>query len=150
MIATSMKYSPLDPDQKKLILDVIEKELVTPRGLRTLSPKNPQYVGIYSGDQEERDSAYHQGTVWPWLLEHYVRGYLEIHKNSGLPLVEKLYAGFQEVISEYGIGSIGEIFDGDPPHNPVGTISQAWSVAALLQISNMIDEAKAKQLNNTR
>ncbi len=70
VIATSLKYSPISDDIKKSVLDVVKSELLTPKGLRTLSPKNPQYIGVYAGNQETRDSAYHQGTVWPWLLGH--------------------------------------------------------------------------------
>ena len=123
---------------KKSILDVVEGELLTPRGLRTLSPKNPAYKGIYKGKQESRDEAYHQGTVWPWLLEHFCEAYLEIHKKSGLSLVKKLYSGFEEEMNRNGIGSVSEIYDGDPPHEGRGAISQAWSVSALLRIRRMI------------
>ncbi len=138
VIAAAMKYSPLSMEMKKSILDVVEKELLTPRGLRTLSPKNSAYKGVYSGNQESRDEAYHQGTVWPWLLEHFCEAYLQIHKQSGLSLVKKLYYGFEEEMNENGIGSISEIYDGDPPHKGRGAISQAWSVAALLRIRRMI------------
>jgi predicted glycogen debranching enzyme len=138
VIAAAMRYSPLSMEMKKSILDVVEKELLTPRGLRTLSPKNPAYKGVYQGNQESRDEAYHQGTAWPWLLEHFCEAYLGIHKHSGLSLVKKLYYGFEEEMNENGIGSISEIYDGDPPHTGRGAISQAWSVAALLRIRRMI------------
>ena len=111
---------------------------MTPQGLRTLSPKNPLYKGIYEGKQEIRDEAYHQGTVWPWLLEHFCATYLKIYKTSGLSLVKKLYYGFEEDMNVNGIGSVSEIYDGDPPHKGKGAISQAWSVAALLRIRRMI------------
>ncbi len=138
VIAAAMKYSPLSPEMKKSVLDVVENELLTPRGLRTLSPKNPAYKGVYEGNQESRDEAYHQGTVWPWLLEHFCEAYLQIHKQTGLSLVKKLYYGFEEEMNRKGIGSISEIYDGDPPHEGKGAISQAWSVAALLRIRRMI------------
>lgn len=143
VIAAAMNYSPLSPEMKKSILDVVEMELLTPRGLRTLSPKNPAYKGEYSGNQESRDEAYHQGTVWPWLLEHYCEAYLSIHKHSGLSHVKKLYYGFEEEMNENGIGTISEIYDGDPPHAGKGAISQAWSVAALLRIRRMIKNYSA-------
>ena len=133
-----MKYSPLTVEMKKSILDIVERELLTPRGLRTLSPKNPAYKGVYEGNQESRDEAYHQGTVWPWLLEHFCEAYLSIHKQSGLSLVKKLYYGFEDEMNKNGIGSISEIYDGYPPHEGKGAISQAWSVSALLRIRRMI------------
>jgi predicted glycogen debranching enzyme len=145
VIAAAMKYSPLSAEMKKSVLDVVENELLTPRGLRTLSPKNPGYKGIYEGNQESRDEAYHQGTVWPWLLEHFCEAYLQIHKQTGLSLVKKLYYGFEEEMNTHGIGSISEIYDGDPPHEGKGTISQAWSVAALLRIRRMIKNYSATQ-----
>jgi predicted glycogen debranching enzyme len=138
VIAAAMIYSPLDNEKKKSILDVVEGELLTPRGLRTLSPKNHLYKGVYEGKQEIRDEAYHQGTVWPWLLEHFCEAFLQIHNNSGLSLVKRIYNGFEEEMNVNGIGSISEIYDGDPPHSGKGAISQAWSVAALLRIRRMI------------
>jgi predicted glycogen debranching enzyme len=134
VIAVSMEYSMLSNDMKKAVLSVIERDLLTPRGLRTLSPTNEQYKGIYKGAQEQRDLAYHQGTVWPWLLEHYCEGYMNLHKESGLGFLKQLIADFEPVMTELGIGTIPEIFDGDPPHRARGAISQAWSVAALLRI----------------
>jgi len=138
VIAAAMAYSPLTGEMKKNILDVVESELLTPRGLRTLSPKNPAYKGTYAGKQEIRDEAYHQGTVWPWLLEHFCEAYLQIYKHAGLSMVKKLYNGFEEEMNVNGIGSISEIYDGDPPHAGKGAISQAWSVAALLRMRRMI------------
>ncbi|MBN2813697.1 MAG: glycogen debranching enzyme family protein [Bacteroidales bacterium] len=134
VIAVSMEYSMLSPEIKNAVLSVIERDLLTPRGLRTLSPTNENYKGIYKGNQEQRDMAYHQGTVWPWLLEHFCEGYMNLHKESGLGFLERLINDFEPVMTELGIGAIPEIFDGDPPHRARGAISQAWSVAALLRI----------------
>lgn len=134
VIAASLEYSMLNNDIKKSVLDVVERDLLTPRGLRTLSPTNESYKGIYKGTQEQRDLAYHQGTVWPWLLEHFCEAYMNLHKESGLGFLERLINGFEPVMTELGIGTIPEIFDGDPPHRARGAISQAWSVAALLRI----------------
>ena len=139
VIAVSVDHSPLPIEMKKSILDVVEGELLTPRGLRSLSPKNEAYKGVYEGNQEKRDRAYHQGTVWPWLLEHYVTGVLKVHKNTGLSQVKKIFDGFEEEMSTRGIGSISEIYDGNPPHYAKGAISQATGVAALLRISEMIE-----------
>lgn len=140
IFAVSFKYSPLDNDKKKQVLDTVRKELLTPRGLRTLSPKNPDYKAVYEGNQEQRDKAYHQGTVWPWLLGHFCEGYLKLHKKSGIGFVRQLVEGFEEVMSEHGIGSISEIYDGNPPHLPGGAISQAWSVAEILRILTMLEK----------
>jgi len=139
LIAVSVDHSPLTSEMKKSILDVVEGELLTSRGLRSLSPKNEAYKGIYEGNQAKRDRAYHQGTVWPWLLEHYVIGILDVHKKSGQSQVKKIYDGFEEVMGVRGIGSISEIYDGNPPHYARGAISQATGVAALLRIGEMIE-----------
>jgi len=140
VFATSLPYSPLDDAMKKSVLEVIENELLTPRGLRTLSPKNPLYKGEYGGTQEERDQAYHQGTVWPWLLGHFVEGYLMLHKKSGVSFIKKILKDFEEVMNEHGIGSISEIYNGDPPHGPKGAISQAWSVAEILRSLDLVEK----------
>lgn len=139
VIAVSMPYSPLSMEMKKSILDVIEGELLTSRGLRSLSPKNEAYKEVCEGNQAQRDRAFHQGTVWPWLLEHYVKGYLDIHKKSGHHQVRKIYESFEEVLSCRGIGSISEVYDGNPPHEPKGGVSQATAVAALLRIGEMTE-----------
>jgi predicted glycogen debranching enzyme len=139
VIAAAMENNMLTKEMRNSILKVCESELLTPRGLRTLAPKNPNYAGRYTGDQDSRDRAYHQGTVWPWLLEHFVSAYLDLHRQSGLSLVKRIYFGFEEEMINHGIGSISEVYDGDPPHKAGGAISQAWSVAALLRIGEMID-----------
>jgi len=139
VFVSSLFYSPVKPEIQKVVLETVENELLTPRGLRTLSPKNPDYKGIYFGSQEERDKAYHQGTVWPWLLGHFCEGYLKIHKKSGIGKVKALIEGFEEEMNQDGIGSISEIYDGDPPHSGKGAISQAWSVAELLRIMQILE-----------
>jgi predicted glycogen debranching enzyme len=140
VIATALENSILTPEMSKLVLDKATSKLLTTRGLRTLSPKDPNYKGIYEGSQENRDNAYHQGTVWPWLLEHYCRGYLKLHKQAGVAHVQKILDGFEEEMLVHGIGSVSEIYNGDPPHQARGAISQAWSVAALLQIFKMLEK----------
>ncbi|MFZ2351388.1 MAG: amylo-alpha-1,6-glucosidase, partial [Bacteroidales bacterium] len=126
VIATSLPYSMLTLDQMKSILDIANRVLVTPRGLRSLSPSDEEYKGIYSGDQATRDRAYHQGTVWPWLLGPFCDGWLRVYGEGGVSRVRKLIMGFEETLTEAGISTISEIFDGDPPHSPRGAISQAW------------------------
>jgi predicted glycogen debranching enzyme len=142
VIAISVDHSPLDSEMKKSILDVVQSELLTPRGLRSLSPKNEAYKGVCEGNQETRRWAYHQGTVWPWFLEHYAKGILEVHKKTGLSQVRKILDGFEDEMSVRGIGSISEIYDGNPPHYGRGAISQATGVAALLRINEMIEGFK--------
>ena len=140
IFATSLPYSMISDEIKKSALDVVDSQLVTPRGLRTLSPEDPNYKGVYEGTQEQRDSAYHQGTVWPWLLEAFSTGWLRVHKKSGVAYIERLLYGFEEDMTQHGIGSISEIYNGDPPHQAKGTISQAWSVSALLQMFKMLEK----------
>ena len=136
------RCSPLTEEQRESVLQKIKEELLTPRGLRTLSPQDPNYKGTYGGDQATRDRAYHQGTVWPWLLGHFAEGYLKNHGRSGVHFIETLLKGFDETISERGIGTISEIFDGDPPHTANGAISQAWSVSELLRIFKLLEKYK--------
>ncbi|HKK42979.1 MAG TPA: amylo-alpha-1,6-glucosidase [Bacteroidales bacterium] len=138
IIAVSMPYSMLEKDQMKQILDVADKELVTNRGLRTLSPRNKFYKGIYEGTQEERDNAYHQGTVWPWLYGPFCEGWLKVYGNQGVHKVRSLVFGLEEVMGEHGVSTLSEIHDGNPPHAPKGAISQAWSVAEVLRIIELL------------
>jgi predicted glycogen debranching enzyme len=140
VIATSLPYTPLDEQKRGSILEVARRELLTPRGLRSLAPKNSLYKGTYTGDQKKRDEAYHQGTAWPWLLGHYAEGYLRIYGKSGLGAISQLYKGFEPVMSEHGIGTVSEIYEGDPPHRPAGALSQAWNVAELLRMNWLINE----------
>ncbi len=142
VFAASLPYSMLNTEQMKGIVDRVSSELLTPRGLRSLSPKNKDYKGVYEGDQATRDRAYHQGTVWPWLLGHFAEAYLRVYEKSGVHFIEKLYKGFEEEMNIAGIGSISEIHDGNPPHEARGAISQAWSVAELLRIKTLIDKFK--------
>ncbi|MBK6345383.1 MAG: glycogen debranching enzyme family protein [Bacteroidales bacterium] len=144
VFATSLPYSPVSEDMRNSILERMRSELLTPRGLRSLAPKNPLYKGVYAGNQAQRDMAYHQGSVYPWLLGHFIEGYLSIHGKSGLKMVTDLYFGFKEVMMEHGVGTISEVYDGDPPHKPGGAISQSWSVAELLRINWLIRQYSAK------
>lgn len=138
VLAVSMPYSPLDDLQKKKVLDVVERELFTPKGLRTLSPKNRNYKGVYRGNIHQRDEAYHQGSVMPWLIGHFAEAYLKVYGNAGLSVVRHIYTSFEAEMQDYGIGTISELFDGDPPHRPSGAISMATAVAELLRIEKML------------
>jgi predicted glycogen debranching enzyme len=144
VIAVSLPYSMLDKEQMKKVLDVADRELVTIRGLRTLSPGNILYKGTYKGNQEERDSAYHQGTVWPWLYGPFCEGWLKVYGKQGVQKVRKLIFGLEAVMSEHGVSSISEIHDGDPPHLPQGAISQAWSVGEVLRIIELLETKYTK------
>ena len=145
VIAVSLPYSMLDKTQMKSVLDVADKDLVTVRGLRTLSPRNKLYKGVCIGNQEERDSAYHQGTVWPWLYGPFCEGWLKVYGQQGVQKVKKLIYGLEAVMSEHGISTISEIYDGDPPHSPQGAISQAWSVGEVLRMINLLETKFANQ-----
>ena len=140
LIAVSLPYSMLSREQMKIVLDIADKELVTSRGLRTLSPANKLYKGTYCGNQEERDKAYHQGTVWPWLFGPFCEGWLKVYGKQGVQKVRKLIFGLEEVMNEHGITTLSEIHDGDPPHAPRGAISQAWSVAEVLRIIDLLEK----------
>jgi predicted glycogen debranching enzyme len=142
VIACSLRYKMLGEGKQLEVLETIKRHLLTPKGLRTLSPQNPLYQGRYEGDQPTRDRAYHQGTVWPWPLEHYVKASFDVLGAKFLETAEEILAGFEEDIDSYGIGSIPEIYDGDPPHCQRGAISQAWSVGAVLRINEMVEKYK--------
>jgi predicted glycogen debranching enzyme len=139
VIATSLPYTMLTREQMKSILDIVNRMLVTPRGLRTLSPSEEGYKGIYCGDQDTRDRAYHQGTVWPWLMGPFCDGWLRVYGEGGVSRVRKLIMGFEETLTEAGISTISEIYDADPPHSPRGAISQAWSVGEILRIFTLLE-----------
>lgn len=133
IIACSLEYSPLTDEMKGKVLGVVKKELLTPRGLRTLSPKNPLYKGLYGGDQVTRDEAYHQGTVWPWLTGPYIEANFRLYGTAFVPTAKELVAGFEEDMTLYGVCSVSEVYDGNPPYQPNGCISQAWSVGEILR-----------------
>lgn len=138
LFAASLPYAVVNEDIQYQVLETIKQELLTPRGLRTLSPKNPDYKGFYSGSPEERDRAYHQGTVWPWLFGHFAEAYFKLYGKGGLHVIKPIFEDFEQEMTLAGIGTISEVFDGDPPHKPGGAISQAWSVAELLRVNEMI------------
>jgi len=141
VIAAALDPSPLSCEQRAAVVELARAELLTPRGLRTLSPRYLRYRGRFRGGPHERDEAYHQGTVWPWLLGFYVEAALraapdddEVKKRQ-----RELLEGFQEHMSEHGVGQVSEVFDGDPPHRPGGCFAQAWSVAELLRAFALLD-----------
>ncbi len=135
IFAVSLPFSPLKPTQQKAVVDIVEKELLTPFGLRTLSPHDPRYQPKYAGSWFERDRAYHQGTVWPYLMGPFIEAYLKVHRSSPKSraqagkFIEPLLEHFA---SEGCLGQLCEIFDAEPPQKPKGCIAQAWSVAQLI------------------
>ena len=135
IFAVSLPYTMLSPEKEKAIVDRVEKDLLVPFGLRTLSPDNPLYKGQYHGDAINRDTAYHNGTAWPWLLGAYVKSYRKVHNYSedSLEAMRNLLQGFNAHLEIAGLGTISEVFDGDFPHSPGGCIAQAWSVAEVLR-----------------
>ncbi len=137
IFAVSFHYSPLDIDQQKLVLDTVTRELLTSRGLRTLGPREELYSGVYVGNQAQRDYALFNGTAWPWLLGHYGEGMLKVFKKSALDKVKNIYYGFEEEMKIHGIGSVSEIYDGDPPHKAGGAISMAINVGELLRLRRL-------------
>ncbi len=140
IFAASLPYSPIDDEMKRAVVDLVERELLTPKGLRTLAPQSPEYKGRYEGDHVSRDLAYHQGTVWPWLLGHFMDAYFNIHGKSAMPLANKIIESMKEEMCHYGICSIAEVYDGDPPQRPNGSISQAWSVAAIIRVLRLMEK----------
>ena len=131
IFAAAFDYSPLNARQKKGIVDICSKELLTPKGLRSLSPKSGGYNPNYVGPQTQRDYAYHQGTAWPWLAGFYFEAYLKIYKMSALGFIERHLIGFEDEMTSHCIGSIPEVFDGNPPFKGRGAVSFAMNVAEI-------------------
>jgi glycogen debranching enzyme len=127
----------LDLPRAEAVVAVVERDLLTPRGLRTLAATDPRYHGRSVGDPVSRDRAYHQGTVWPWLLGPFVTAWMKVHKpdRDSHATVTSWLATFEKHLGEAGLGQISEIFDGDEPHEARGCVAQAWSVAELLRVA---------------
>jgi predicted glycogen debranching enzyme len=133
IFSASLHHSMLDDDRRRKVVDKVESELLTPVGLRSLSPSDPKYVPFYIGSPFDRDSAYHQGTVWAWLIGAFIDAYRRAYPDREERIGEML-SGFERHLHEAGVGQISEIFDADPPHAPRGCPAQAWSVAEVLRI----------------
>jgi glycogen debranching enzyme len=135
IFAVSLPFSLLDEKRSKAVVEKVESDLLTPYGLRTLSRRDPKYIGKYEGDPRMRDSAYHQGTVWPWLLGPFLSAYQKVYGKSEKTWkkVRNCLQTLEQHLSEAGLGSVSEIFCGDEPHSPCGCIAQAWSVGELLR-----------------
>lgn len=140
IFAAAFEYSPLDMRQRKSVVDIVTRELLTPKGLRSLSPKSIGYNPNYVGPQRERDYAYHQGTAWPWLASFYFEAYLKVFRRSGLSFVERNMIGYEDEMTSHCIGSLPELFDGNPPFKGRGAVSFAMNVAGILRTFKMINE----------
>jgi predicted glycogen debranching enzyme len=132
VIAAALPYSPLTPEEVRSVVEVATTELLTPYGLRTLAPSDPAYRGRYFGSARQRDTAYHQGTVWPWLMGPFVDAYRKVYGADAD--VSAFLQPLLDNLREYGVGGVSEVFDGDAPHHPNGCPWQAWSVAEILRV----------------
>jgi glycogen debranching enzyme len=144
ILAASLGHSMLDADRAQSVVAVVERELFTPLGLRSLATGDPSYQGSYTGDGATRDKAYHQGTIWPWLLGPFFTAWLKVRgEDSASRATVKLWLSqFEQHLHEAGLGQVSEIFDGDAPFYPRGCIAQAWSVAELLRVAVAMAEAE--------
>lgn len=136
IFAVSLHYSMLSAERARAVVETVQRELLTPVGLRTLSRSDPRYRATYAGGQESRDSAYHQGTVWAWLLGPFISAYVRVNGGTAQSRAQArdLLNGIEQHLTEAGVGQISEIFDADPPHHPRGCFAQAWSVAEVLRV----------------
>ena len=144
IFAVSLPFSALQKKQQSAILAVVEEHLLTPYGLRSLSPRDSRYRGHYQGDQFQRDSAYHQGTVWAWLIGPFAEAYLKVNAfspHARQEVAEMIRPLLDHLHQDACLGSVSEIFDGDYPHKPQGCIAQAWSVAELLRIKKLLRQS---------
>ncbi|MBL8025095.1 MAG: glycogen debranching enzyme family protein [Fibrobacteres bacterium] len=139
IFAASLPYTMLTKPQIKSVTDCVTNHLLTPFGLRTLSPADPRYRGRYAGCSDDRDSAYHNGTVWPWLMCHYGEAMLRSGTPMATEILRKWLNDFEKHLNEAGAGTVSEIFDGDFPHKPDGCIAQAWSVSEILRLHSILD-----------
>jgi predicted glycogen debranching enzyme len=140
LLSFSLKHPVLDVERWTPVLDEVERQLLTPFGLRSLSPDHPDYKSAYFGDLRSRDAAYHQGTVWAWLIGPFIDAWLKVHPSEREG-ARRLLAGFSKHLNEASVGSISEIFDGNSPFTPRGCIAQAWSVAEVLRCWILTDPA---------
>lgn len=140
IFAVALDYSPLTLPEKKAIFDICTKELLTPKGLRTLSPKSGGYNPMYVGSQVQRDYAYHQGTAWPWLAGFYMEACLRLYKQSRVSFVERVLGGFEEEMFYHCLGTLPELFDGNPPFHGRGAISYAMNVAEILRVVKLVEK----------
>ena len=145
LFAICLDYSPVEDEVKSAVISVINNELVTSRGIRTLSPRNPMYRGVYEGSQRDRDLAYHQGCAFPSLLGPYIDVCFKMIGKTFYKKAEYLTEGFYADINKHGVGAFSELYDGDPPHEAHGAISSACSTAALLRVDYLMNKYKYRE-----
>ena len=145
IFAVALDYSPLSADQQKSVLDICTRELLTPKGLRSLSPKSGGYNPMYVGPQSQRDYAYHQGTAWPWLGGFYMEACLKLYKRTRLSFVERQMVGYEDEMALNCLGTIPEMSDGNPPFRARGAMSFAMNVAEVLRTLNMLERYAYKK-----
>ena len=147
IFAVSLNHSLLDGERARTVVEVVRRELLTPYGLRSLAPSDPQYRPTYDGDSRSRDSAYHQGTVWPWLIGPFITAYMKVSGESEEASRQSLawLAPLREHLNGAGLNQISEIFDADTPHRPRGCIAQAWSVAEVLRVLHELNLSKRRE-----
>lgn len=145
LFAIALDFSPLDVRERKGVLDICTKELVTPKGIRSLSPKSGGYNPMYIGQQVQRDYAYHQGTAWPWLTGFYLEAYLRVYKMSGVNYIERQLIGFEEELFYHCVGTIPELFDGNPRFSGRGAISFAMNVSGILRAIRLLEKHKIEE-----
>ena len=143
ILAVSLPHSPLPPERQQRVVQVVQDRLLTPYGLRSLSPDDRRYRRRYGGSWESRDRSYHQGTVWAWLMGPFIEAYLKVHQRrpAAVEQARRWLGAFDGHLETAGLGYVSEIFDGDAPHTPRGCIAQAWSVGEVLRVKRMVDSA---------
>ncbi|MEJ7849403.1 MAG: amylo-alpha-1,6-glucosidase [Pyrinomonadaceae bacterium] len=145
IFTVSLPHTMLNAEKARKVVNKVENDLLTPFGLRSLSPNDPRYVPIYIGSTLERDGSYHQGTVWGWLIGPFVEAYLKVNSNNltARNRAREIAGNFKKHMAEAMTGQVSEIFDGDPPHTPRGCAAQAWSVAELVRITALASDSNS-------
>lgn len=144
LIAVALPHCSLAPDQQRAIVDICARQLLTSHGLRSLAPIHSDYIGTYGGDQIRRDSAYHQGTVWGWLIGPYVAAHLRVYQD---PVLARSYVmPLIRQIESHAMGTLSEVFEGNPPFKAGGCIAQAWSVAEVLRVWTLLKQWESRRV----
>ena len=147
MIAAGLDYSPLDRRERRRVLDMATRELLTPKGLRSLSPKSFAYRPVYVGNPEEREKIVHQGPARPWLFGFYADAYFKVFGLSGLSFIERMLIGYEEEMVEGCVGSLSELYDGNPPYTGRGAVSTAKNVGEILRTIRLVRDLAKLQTN---